>query len=268
MSGLVRLMCRRTSTDPLLQALWRDYGLNLLQVPREHAAIGDLYAVRDDRPLPPGRIADVLTPSPRLPPVQRERLADLATVTSDGVSAGVGLGLLEGFLTALGAGPLVGRVRARYDMASARRLRFRLEDCTRESVPTTSLGQALIGCSLRTGHPMAGRDYRHFVTVGVVRTSSITIVAEASSQHRGNLDSSVPLLADARAAIAIERAGEGALCYRGPRPLAIGVELVELDCDTDSGRVGFRPPLGPLRIRGVGDRAFVGPDDGDAFLPV
>lgn len=105
-------MCKRTTTDPLVRAFLDRYGLNLLQIPRADVAVGDLYAVRGDRALPPGRVTDFLTPPPRLPRVRREPLADLTDVVSDAVSVHAGLGLFEGFLTALAAGAVSGRVRA------------------------------------------------------------------------------------------------------------------------------------------------------------
>ncbi len=139
-------MCRRTTGDPLARMFLDQFSLNLLQIPRENARVGDLYAVLGDRALPPGRTGDILDPSPELPELKTEPLGDLAGVVSDAVSVQAGVGLLEGFLTAMGAAGLVADARVRYGSGAVRGLRFRLTDAMRESVSTGELGNALIGC--------------------------------------------------------------------------------------------------------------------------
>ncbi len=260
--------CRRTSKDPLLRLFLTTYGLNLLQVPREHASIGDLYAVRRDRVLPPGGVEDFLEPAPTLPRIRHEPMADVVGVVSDAVSLDAGLGLLEGFLAALGGGGLIGHLEARYRQSKAQRLRFRLEDARREAVGTTALGLALIGSRPKAGHPMGGTEFRHYLTVGVVRCSSITVRAEGTDGHAVHLELGVPLAARGSAAIDLRHAGEGEVRYRGSVRLAIGVELVELAFDRDGGSVRFKPQAGPIRIRGEPERALIGPPDGDAFIRI
>jgi len=120
--------------------------------------VGDVYAAQGDRVLSPGALSDLLDPAPRLPRVRRERLADVADVVSDAVSAKAGLGLLEGFVTALG-GSLAARARAEFK--GSRGMRFRLEDATRAYVSPSLVGTAIRDCRMRSGHALSGRDYRH-----------------------------------------------------------------------------------------------------------
>jgi hypothetical protein len=259
-------MCKRTTEDPLVRFFLDRYSLNLLQIPRADAAVGDLYAVRGDRALPPGRATDFLVPPPRLPRVRRERLADLSDVVSDAVSVHAGLGLLEGFLTALGAGALSGRVRAQYASTSTHQLRFQLEEATREFVSPFELGTALQDCQPRPGHPLANNAYRYYLTVGLVRTPSLTVLTESKQAQDASLETEVAALAEASGGVKIEQAGSGATRYGGQMPLAIGVELLELVFDDGQGRLRIKSQERPVRVRGDAQKALIGDPDGDAFV--
>jgi hypothetical protein len=96
-------VCERSTDDPLIRLFLDRYGLHLLQVPRESAAVGDFYVDDGRRVSPPGNVRYLLDPSPELPaPREGERMADIEGVTSKGYSLEAGLGLLEGFLLAFG----------------------------------------------------------------------------------------------------------------------------------------------------------------------
>src|SRR5438067_10235743 len=108
------------------------YGLNLLSIPREGAAVGDAYVYDGTLVSPPGSVVYLLEPPVQLPPQKRnERLADVAGSFSDRVNVDVGLGLLEGFFAVLGAAALLDRVRGAYRKANAHALRFRFSDASR-----------------------------------------------------------------------------------------------------------------------------------------
>jgi hypothetical protein len=258
-------MYKRTTADPLVRAFLDRYSLNLLQIPRTGAAVGDLYSMHGDRSLPPGRVSDFLDPTPHLPRMRRERLADLTDVVSDRVSVKAGVSLLEGFLAAIGAGGLSARVGAHYASRSGRELRFRLEEATREFVDVNQLGTALRGCRRQSGHPLAD-GYRYYLTVGVVRSQSLTVLAESTSAHDISLDAGLAGMTVAGGSVKIEDAGKAAVRYRGDTPVAIGVELVELVFDGKEGVVRFKPSDRALRVKGSAQKVWIGDDDSDAFV--
>jgi hypothetical protein len=258
-------MCKRTTTDPLVRFFLDRYGLNLLQIPRADATVGDLYAIRGDVALPPGKVSDFVTPRPRLPRATEEPLADLSDVISDSVSLDAGLGFLGAFLSALGAGALLNRAEAYYHANSGGRLRFRIQDARRESVSTFGVASSLQGCRPRQGHPLA-RGYRYYLTVGVVRTASITVLLDRSSAHGVGMEADVAQIADVNAAVKVSQAGGSALRYRGSQPIAIGVELVELAFNEESDGMEIKPPKRALRIRSGSPTVFLGEPAGDAFV--
>jgi len=88
-------MCKRNTPDPLVRMFLDTYGLNLLAVPREGSAVGDLY-IKDDKGVSaPGSVKALLSPVPKLPPTKSgEAMADVTGVLSQSVSTKVGLNFL------------------------------------------------------------------------------------------------------------------------------------------------------------------------------
>src|SRR3954447_25077709 len=101
-------MCKRSDDDPLVRHFVDQYRLNLLSIPRADADPGDLY-VRDHHGLAaPGAPAGFVPRAPQLPEPRRgEAVTGLSGKLSRRVSTKLGLGLLEAFLTALGAAGIV-----------------------------------------------------------------------------------------------------------------------------------------------------------------
>jgi hypothetical protein len=263
-------MCKRTTSDPLVRMFLDRYKINLLSVPRERAACGDVYLRRDGRVSSAINVAELLDPPVRLPPqFQGERLADLAGSLSQGVSLKVGLGLLEAFLAAIGAAAVLGELTLGYEQSRTSRLRFRFTDATRDSVEPGALATTLEGRRFRPGQPLVQPGNEYFVTAAVVRSPSISVVTEDDASRRVDVGARLLAAVDATANVTAEQASEGEITYRGRAPLAIGVELYRLRYDDDEQKLSMFPqdPRDPVHAGKPPPPvpAFVAPDD-DALL--
>jgi hypothetical protein len=270
-------VCPRTTDDRLVRYFLDRYGLNLLVIPRADVRVGSLYLSPDGRRVSaPIAVETFLKPRPRLPaPHRGERMADLAGTTSDAVTSRAGLGLLQGFLTALGAAGVLDRVKAEYRRKRVRALRFRVTGATRDWVDSGALGDALQGCRVRVDHPLWAERQRYYIVSSVVRSSSLVVVAHASAADVVDLDIDALAAITGSAGLDVERTGEGAVRYRGLRRLAFAVELFELVHDRAAGGLRLRAPTAYVATRktGVGhatghapERAFPGGASGPAFL--
>src|SRR2546425_2350227 len=182
-------MRKRTTNDPLIRAFLDRYGLNLLAVPREGAKVGDLYVEDRNGVSAPGSVVSFVDPPLVLPRQKRnEVMADVAGLVSDEVDIKTGLGLLEGFLVAVGAGAIVDKVRAEYEAARARTIRFRFPDATRDSVDPIELGTRLEEHKLAEDHPLWAPANRYYLVTAVARTSSITVRAGTGESESVDLE--------------------------------------------------------------------------------
>ena len=234
-------MCKRTSSDPLVRLILDRYRVNLLSVPRRRADCGQVY-IRNGRRVSPGvDIRWLVEPAVELPPVyEDEPLADLAASMSDAVRAKIGLGLLESFLAAIGAGALGPRIGAHYENRGTARLRFRITDARMDSVDPGSLGLALAGRRLRDDQPLVRKGNDYFITTGVVRSPSISVVAEDERGRVIDLAAEVTAIVDGQAGISSQVTGAAEVTYTGAEPLAVGLQLCELRM-RDDGRVEMLP---------------------------
>jgi hypothetical protein len=262
-------MCKRTTTDPLIRAFLDRYGLNLLMIPREGAAIGDLYVTQGPRVLPPVRVQDFLQPSVTLPPARHEVLADLAGVTSRKMSWDAGIRFLGGFLSALGAFPLAESVKAEYRRSGATQLAFRLTGLRRIFTDLSTVGQGLVGRRPHPDNPLRSPGSRYYMTTAVVQSASLSVRAEQADGRAPEIDVSLLRAAGVSGSVSVAQTGAAELKYEGKRRLAIGVELIELLFDPSAG-LGFAVPKTALRLRDdtPPPRAFLGGDESDAFFVV
>jgi hypothetical protein len=267
-------VCKRSTTDPLFRMFLDRYGLNLLSIPREKAAVGDLYVFDGRRTSAPGNVSYFLDSPVELPsPTKGEHMADVAGEISDGVSLKAGLGFLEGFLAALGAAGVVGNVRAGYEGRKAESLRFHLDDATRDFVDTLQLGRALAGRRLAQDHPMWSESNQYFLVTAVARTRSITVIAKDDRSRAVDVDVDALKVATASTDVSVERSSDVGVTYRGARRLAFGVELLKLSFDPARQSIVLSIPEEGVPVRS-GDlapdpqlgRDFIGSPDADAFL--
>lgn len=267
-------MCKRTEPDPLLRLFVDEYNLHLLAIPRENAAVGDVYVHDGTRTSAPGNLAHLLTPAFTMPgTVVGEQLADVAGTISRGVDVSVGLGLLEGFLAALGAGAVIGEAKAEFARANARSLRFRFGDATRDSVDPLLLGRELAGHSVRRDNAMYDKRNRYYLVTAVVRSPSIGVTAETDRSTRASVDLQALAVADVGSEVSVSASRQGEIVFAGTKRLAFGVELYELVDPGESGSLRLRAPESAVRVRGrtrepIPEPAFIGGEDGDAFLTI
>jgi hypothetical protein len=264
-------MCKRNTTDPLVRTFLDDYGLNLLRIPRAGADCGDLYVKRGRAVSAPGRLLELLEPELELPAVARgETLANLSGTFSSRFDLEVGLGLLESFFIAMGAGGLVDKVKVGYQRGSGRALRFRFQDATRDSVDPLALGSALIGKRFRTLHPFVSSENEYFVVGAVVRTPSVSVTLEDQRSRAVELDAGVLTFVNAHARVSAARERRGEVTFGGHSPLAMGVELYELSYDERARRLEMRTAEDALPLRAKPSPlrpAFVADED-DVLLDV
>jgi hypothetical protein len=266
-------MSRRNSTDPLLRAFLDTYKVNLLTIPREGAEVGDAYvAGKDGNTSMPGKLRFLLTPEIQMPKMSHEeKLTAIVGKRTRALDLDVGLKLLEGFLSAIGADIDIGTIKAEYQGKRVGSVRFELKDATRESVDAFEFGKALIPCQLNAAHPFVQEGNQYYAVVGVLRSRSITVRSEDANTNKvevgmGALKSAVGI--DNKLDVKRDAAGE--ITYEGRVPLAFGVELVEMRYDNALNKFFLAGITDPKVVRASGHgerRVFVGnPEEGEAFL--
>ncbi len=162
------------------------------------------------------------------------------------------------------------KIAAEYQRKAVGKLRFSLKNATRNSVDPFAFGEALIPCRLNERQGWVAPGNRYFVTVGVMRSRSITVSAEDSRSNKVNVDvTGIAHVLAAHGKVAIEHGGEGSLTYKGKVPLAFGVELVEMAYSDDEQKFFISGVANAKKIRAdtVIERAFIGdPDQGNVFI--
>ena len=248
-------MCKRNTPDPLVRMFLDVYGLNLLAVPREGSAVGDLY-IRDKNGVSaPGRVKELLEGPLKLPPVHKgETMADITGVLSQGVSTKVGLDFLGRFIAAFGgAAALIDKLGATYKASKAASLKFCFNDATRDSMDPIAFGARLTECKPLDDHPMIAEGNQYFVVTAVARTPSISVVAERSNDVAASVDIDVKGLATASPSVEVKRSNSGEITFKGGKALAFGVQLQELIFDRDHKRIRMQT-TGAVAVRATGAR--------------
>jgi hypothetical protein len=247
------------------------YGLHLLSIPRENVAVGDLYVHDGRRTSAPGSVTGFLQPPLQLPPVRAgEDMANVAGTMSDSVSLGIGFGLLESFLAALGTPGLLTMARAGFESGGARTLRFRFAQATRDSLDAVELGGRMVPHRLMAGHALFSEDHSYYVVTAVARSRSISTVVHDEQSTSVSLGVDALKALEAKGGVVVSQSADGEVTFTGRKPLAFGVELFELTAETETGRLRLRLPPDAVKVR-AGERvlvrpAFIGGDDGDVFL--
>jgi len=275
-------MCKRTSRDPLMRAFLDRYHLHMLAVPRDSAAVGDLYIASNGTLSAPGNMQHLLEPAFTLPALRTaEPMADVAGQISRGIEARVGLELLQGFISVFAGPAIAGNIRGSYDAKRTQLIRFRFNHVERDSVDIFEFGSKLTGHRMLTTHPLFAADSRFYVVTAVARTSGISIIAEG---ERGQaIDVDVRALQELAVSSALKLGSSAAseISYSGHKPLAFGVELHELGYDRERYAFKLSVPTKPMLVRGTApdesmaaamidsiSPAFIGGLEGDVLLEV
>jgi hypothetical protein len=260
-------VCRRDTNDVLVRRFLDRYKLNLLALPGRRVRCGSVYVQQDGRLTAPGMLEDLIEPEVKLKkPFVENDLPDLSGRWSESISADVGIGLLESFLSALGAVGLVDELKASVKATRSRNVAFRFRKVGRESLNPLALGNALIGHRFVPSNPWVRDGNRYFAVAAVVRSASISIQGRDKGGSTVDLGVGVATVADANAAVQVEHAGASEVVYSGSMPLAIAVELYELRWNEEREELDFLTPKGPVSVLGaaednIPDPVFLGDND-------
>jgi hypothetical protein len=270
-------MSRRNSEDPLLREFLDTYKLNLLSIPRENAKVGDVYVRTPTGITQPGALQFMLTPKFTMPKITcDEEMTGISGKQTSALNFKAGVSLLDGFFSVLGAAGALDKVKAAYEHKKTGKLRFRFKAATRDSVDTIAFGKALIPCRLDERHPFVQPENSYYVTVGVVRSKSITVSASDDSSNKVSLDvGALKKTIGVDTKIGIDQGREGELTYEGRVPLAFGVELLELSYNNAENKFLLDALDRAQKIRAAPptdshiERSFIGDvQDGNAFIAV
>lgn len=265
-------MCQRTTPDPLLRKFLYQYGLHLLAIPRAGAEVGDVYIYDGQRTAPAGSLRNLLDPPLELSPQRDEPMSDVAGRMTRAVEVKAGLGLLEAFLSAIGASGIVQSVRAGYQRHNVRTLSFAFEHPVRDHIDILELGAALDSRRLRASHAIDPERFRFYVTASTARSRSLSVQARTESHSAVDVSGDVAHVVDVNSKVQVESKVDGTVTYAGEQPLTFGVELYELSRDQDAQVLRLAMPRESLAVRGsLGSRpprAIIGDPAGDALLTI
>jgi len=273
--GAAEIIWKRNTDDPLVRLLLDKYSLHLLAVPRERVSVGDLYIYDNKRVVSPCNIIDLYDPPLEFPPTNiGERLADIADIVSYSVSTKLGLGLLDNFLNALGAGGLVHKVRFAYESKNTLAVKFRFTEATRDFLNLRPVFKELMTHELAEDPPLYERGHRYYMASAVVRTRAISILTDQEQANVVVADMGIAQVAEGSAELSVEENDKRGITYRGQKNLAFGVELHELQYNQKTHKMTPKmPPKNYVPVRGSlssSDQppAFIGGPEDDVFLVV
>ena len=273
-------MCKRDTTDPLVRLFLDKYRLHLLAQPREDVAVGDVYPHYGGATYQPGRYDALLPPPFKLPKARSgEKAADVSGTASSAVSAKAGLGILESFLTAIGAGGVVEKVKVSLESKGARNLKFRFGKPTRDYIDPLQLEVALREYKVEKQKSLFDAERRYFITTGVMRSKGLAITALDESDKAVNVEIEALRAASATAGVKLEADSRSQITFSGSKPLAFGVELHEIVYDPARRRspLSLKGTSQAVTLRAAGDReppsapqaSFIGDAAaGDVFLAI
>jgi hypothetical protein len=270
---------KRNTDDPLIRTFIDKYNLHLLSIPRANVGIGDLYRYDGRQVSYPGKISYFLDPLFEISNITSgEKMADISGTTSKKIDTNFGLEFLETFLISLGAEGIVNKVRNSYQSKNTFALKFRFTDLTRDYIDPYWLSEEISNHTIKKESAMYGEGYRYFLVTAVVRSPSISIVAEDEKSRAIDIEAqSIIQLANISADVSIEKLDHGEITFRGKDNLVFGVELHELLYDTKDNRFRFNTFTETIKLRAkdsiitrtgikpvfIGDR-----DNDDVFLSV
>ena len=272
--GTERKMWKRNTDDPLMRTFLDKYHLNLLAIPRENVAVGDLYIMdKAQRISTSGKIIYFLEPPLEIPQLNiDESMADVSGMLSKGLSIQEGFELLEGFLSAFGAIGILDKVRVSYELKKANTMKFRFADTTRDSVDALLLGSKLIRHTIIEDHPLYEKGYRYYLVTAVVRTSSISITAESDENKILDIDVDAMSIGENTTGISVKKSSETEMMFIGKKKLTFGVELYELIYDKKRKKLELKIPEGLIKTMGSSkipiEPAFIGGPDDNTHIKV
>jgi len=180
-------MCKRDTEDPLVRLFLDKYSLHLLERPREDVEVGDVYPHYDGTTWPSGSLGALLSQPLPFPEVRRgEKVADMSGTLSSAVSTKLGLGLLDRFLSVLGAAGVVATLESSFEAKGARSMRLRFARPTRDWVDPIRLEVALRAHRVDADRSALDEDRRDFLVTAVLRGDALSIRAEDRGRRRSS----------------------------------------------------------------------------------
>lgn len=264
-------MTRRTSQDPLVQALVKSHKFNLLAAPRAKVDLYDLYMAKGNDILPPGRLESLWETPPTLPdPVRDERFEAPEKTFSRQLELSVAARLTGKLFAAHSATLLDGKLDAAMKKSGGSKAQIRFHDVRRDSVDSIKVHRALVEKNLDETSLVLVSGRKLYLVIGVVRAKGIEIRLE--NEDREDVQTKVDLgeIAEGSAGITIENKESGSLVFKGKDRIAFGVQTVELRLDhgTDRLHIAGVPPaldfMKPVEIPPV----LMGDPEGSIFVDV
>ncbi|MGO9902611.1 MAG: hypothetical protein ACLP0J_23655 [Solirubrobacteraceae bacterium] len=252
----------------------KNYGLNLLALPGRRVRCGSVY-IKDGKQLTaPGELAAIVCPPISLPePDFDPRMAELSGTWSGRVSVKAGFGLLQTFLTALGASGLVKELSTSIERTQATTIRFRFQSASRKSISPTALADVLKGREFITDHAWVKKGNRYFAVASVVSSQSLSIEGHDARDTAVHLGTELTTVGKFDGDAKAERTVDTELVYKASEPLAIAVELYELVWDEGHMQLTFSTPKGHVPVLGVTDDdppdpVLIGDDEEALISPI
>jgi hypothetical protein len=226
--------------DPLLRTVFEDRGINLLNVPREGASVGDLYKFngRTEQVTYPGRIEEFLNPKFKLPGLQNEDEDYTTTISGrlfKNMSSNFGVDFLSGFFKELGT---TSNVSATLKSDHISTLDFSFLNVKWDCVNPTSLGGklAIEHYNFDETNAYYDKESRYYVTTAVFRSSSIKISLKDSEGKNASGKLNTPVV-KVSGEVSEQQTKEGDFVYNGKKKLSFGVYLHRLKYDSARGIV-------------------------------
>ena len=263
------MWCRRDTKDVLARMFLDRYRVNLLVMPGRRVHCGSVYIQQGKQVTTPGELTDIVEPHVNLgEPFVEDQLPDLSGTWSDSVTASLGIQLLENFLAALGAAGLIDQLKASVKQSNARKVAFKFDSVSRESLSPIALGTALAGCHLAKSNPWVQDGNRYYAVAGVLRSASLSVQGWNEQGSTVDLGVDVATVADINGGFEVKKQGKDELSYCGREALAVGVELYELRWDKQQQQLTFHTQKGPVPVIGMEESDLPEPVfiDEDAFI--
>lgn len=249
MAQFIRRLFRKG--DPLLELLFKKYQLNLLSLPREKIAIGDIYMYdgnRDRQTAPFGSISSFFTSDFQIPPSTSEKVTDVSGATSKETIIDAGLKFLEGFLNNLVAGVFGTDIKATLESENVQKLKFQFSETTREYVEPNDFGYKLGGYRVNNKSALFDPKSRYFLVTSVFRSPSIGIDAERINKKVFDVATKIIQSADISSKVSHSTSKEGMIFFKGKTKLGYAIQLFELEYYSDTKRVRMKPTKEYYRV--------------------
>jgi hypothetical protein len=247
---------KKDTADPVMRIFLDRYKLNLLSIPREKIAVGDLYVYDGKRTSSPGSIKYFLEPPLKLPPLSEgESMAEVSTTMTQSVDFEVGINFLDNFLSSFGIGVIIGKIKSAFQFKRARTIRYGFTNATRDSVDVMHLGRTLMKHQLNPNHPLYSKDNKYFLVTAVARTPSLSMLVEDENSKAVDIDLGAinTEIADGKAKI--EKSEATAITVKTDKQLGFGVELHELTFDLKLNKMYLKPPDQFMNVRDASKKA-------------